>query len=140
MSNMPKLLFDTNFWIRFVSRDEPKKYQIVSEIIQKISDGQISAYISNIIILEINFVLVKKYHLPQKEVDSFLNSLLKIKGLKVIDKTDTKKALGLRKQYGIKLADCMIATQTSERVALVTFDRDFQKIKGLKMIAPESLV
>jgi len=136
---MKKLFLDSNIWLRFLTKDEPKQFTDVLKLIEKIESGNFKTYTSTLVLLEVNYVLKNLYRLPMEEVVKALESIKSVRGLTIIEKTAFSKALNLYKLYKIKLADCLIATQLPQNTLLVTYDRDFKKIKGLASRNPGEL-
>jgi predicted nucleic-acid-binding protein len=93
-------------------------------------------YISNVVVLEIIFVLTKVYKFPKDKVVGAVNEILNMRNLTLIEKTNTKKALKLFGKYNIKYGDALIAAQVSPRINLLTYDKDFAKISSLSVTNP----
>jgi len=135
-----KLFLDTNIFLRFLLNDAQKSYEEVVQLFEKIEEGKIKPYTSNIVILEIIFVLTKTLKVNQKVVLKDIEALLSMRGLTLIDKTHTKKALRVYKETCIKYADCLIATQIPSDMRLCTYDQEFSRIKSLKTCKPGDII
>lgn len=131
-----KVFLDTNIWLRLLLADEEATYQKCRQLFDKIEAGQIKPYTSTIVLLEISFVLSKIYKITKTQVINDLETILTTRNLTLIEKTDFKKALNFYKKYQIKLADCLIASQITKDIALCSFDKDFKKISGFKIVVP----
>ncbi len=132
---MTKLFLDTNIWLRFFLKDNDQ-FQDVSQLITQIEEGKFLPYTSSVVFLEIVFVLQKIYHLGQTKIITCLQSILEVRNLTLIDKTDTKKALEYFRKYGIKYSDCLIASQIVPKMTLVTYDKELSKIKMIETSSP----
>lgn len=135
-----KLFIDSNVFLRFLTRDDEPMYIDCKKFLELIKDGKLRPYISNIIILEIIFVLTKIYKFPKSKVLEDVKLLLRLRNLTLIEGTETKKALKLFKKHNIKYQDCLIASQIPETIRLVTYDKDFDKIKEIKRATPADFV
>ena len=90
--------------------------------------------------MEILFVLTKTYGFSKESVLDDMNTLMSLRNLTVIEKSDTKKALALYKKMNIKYLDCLIATQVPKNSRILTYDEEFSKIKTLKSATPADLL
>lgn len=131
-----KIFIDTNILIRFFTHDLEEKIEECEKLFEFIRDGKIKPYISNIVILELIFVLIRQYKFKEEIVLKAVDNLLKLRNIRIIELTKTKKALALFKKLNIKYTDCLIATQIPKGTVLVTYDKEFSKIPVLKSITP----
>ena len=132
---MTKIFLDTNVWLRFFLKDNDQ-YESVYELISRIEEGKFLSYTSNIVILEIIFVLEKMYSLPVSQIFVYLEAVRQVRNITLIEKTNTSLALRYLKEYGLKYADCLIASQLARGMTLVSFDKEFLKIKELTVKTP----
>lgn len=136
---MTKIFLDSNVWIRYFLRDN-NQFEEVKNLITAIEEGKFSPYTSAIVLLEICFVLQRYYKYPKNNLESYLRAVLKLRNLTLIEKTDTDKALLYFHEHNIKFSDCLIASQIPKDMTLVTFDKEFDKIRGLSSKAPAKLL
>lgn len=137
---MKKLFLDTNIFLRFFLKDNENQYQDVCRLFARIEEGNFKPYTSSIVLLELNYVVRNIYKLPIDEVLDYIQAIKGMRGMVVIDKTDTDNAISLYKKYKVKLGDCFIASQLSEEVVLVSYDKDFKKIKEIKSQTPDEIL
>lgn len=135
-----KVFVDSNVFIRFLTKDDEQMFFDCQKFFKSINEGKLRPYISNIIILEIIFVLTKIYKFSKSKVLEDIKLLLRLRNLTLIEKTETKKALKLFKKNNIKYQDCLIASQVPEKATLVTYDQDFKKIKTIQKATPADFV
>lgn len=134
-----KIFIDTSILIRFFTHDLPDKVEECERIFEVIKEGKIKPYISNVVYMELIFVLTRQYKFKKNIVVKALEDLLNIRNLTVIEETNTKQALEFYKKNNIKYGDCLIATQIPKGVILVAYDKDFSKIPSLKSITPAEI-
>lgn len=134
-----KIFIDTNIFIRFFTHDLEEKIEECEKLFEFIRDGKIKPYISNIVVLELIFVLTRQYKFKEEIVLKAVDNLLKLRNIRIIELTKTKKALALFKKLNIKYTDCLIATQIPKGTVLVTYDKEFSKIPVLKSITPAEI-
>ena len=135
-----KIFIDTSVFIRFLTKDDKEKYESCFRLIDQIEQGKLRPYISNIVIIEIIYVLNRQYSFPKKDVLSAVSELLKLRNLTLIESTDMKKSLLLFLKKNIKFQDCIITTQIPRDSTLITYDNEFKRIEGLKTMTPEQIV
>lgn len=124
-----KVFIDSNVFLRFLTQDDKNKAADCASLFQLIENGAIRPYVSNIVILEIQFVLIKLYKFPKAKVMEDIDTILSLRNLTVIEKTNTKIALEIYTKHNIKYADCLISTQIPKGTRLVSYDEEFAKIK-----------
>lgn len=137
---MTKLFLDTNIILRFFLKDNESQYQDVCDLFAKIEEGAFKPYTSSIVFMELNYVVRNIYKLPIDEVLDYIDAIKKMRGMTVIEKTDTDNAVNLYKKYKIKLGDCFIATQLPKEAILVSYDSDFKKLKEIKSQTPDEIL
>ena len=109
---------------------------------ESVKTGKNEAYISSLVIAEINWILSKFYKLSKEEVIMKLNGVLGLKNLKIIDDVDPVFALKMFQDHSVKFIDAMIASNSlvsKGEMIIVSYDRDFDKM-GVKRIEPADLI
>lgn len=135
-----KFLLDSNIWIRYLVRDNEASFQSCSALFTSMEKGNIRPYISTIILLEIYWVLTSYYKIKKKEAQKDIEKICATRGLVIVEKTDFRRAFALHKKTGVKLADCLIATQVGKGIALCTYDREFAKIPSVRSMTPAQVL
>lgn len=123
-----KVFLDTNIWLRYLDSDEASMYASCNALMHAIAEGKIKAYTSAIVFLELSFVLRRIYKVPKEKMNDDILRLLALRGLVLIEQTDFRRAFAWHRTYGVKLADCLIATQVKKGMTLVTYDEEFKKL------------
>ncbi|MBI4035635.1 PIN domain-containing protein [Candidatus Daviesbacteria bacterium] len=135
-----KIFLDTNFLLRLFLEDNNQQFEDCHKLISQIEAGQFSVYTSGIVFLEMSYVLKSVYKIPYQEIIKILDSTFEIRGITIVEKTNTKQALANYKKYGIKFTDCLIASQLSKDTILITFDEEFSKIKEIVVKKPQQIL
>lgn len=136
---MIKIFLDSNIWIRYFLQDN-SQFEEVDKLIIAIEEGKFSSYISAIVLLEICFVLQRYYKYPKNNLEPYLQAVLKLRNLTIIEKTNTSKALSYFHEHNTKFSDCLIASQIPKDMILVTFDKEFDKVKDISSKTPIELL
>lgn len=140
MAISDKVFIDANIWLRYLVADQEEQFIQCRNLINTIQEGTIHAYTSSLVFLEVSYVLFSVYKISQKEIDKDITALLNLRGLVIVDMTQFRHAFSLHQKTGIKLADCLIATQVPAGVTLVTYDRDFSKLSGVTVRTPRQIL
>lgn len=135
-----KIFLDTNVLLRFYLQDVEVHFEQSKLLIEKIEEGKFQVYTSSIVFLEASFVLKTIYKIPHQEIIEILDSILSIRGITIIEKTNLRKALKLYSDYRIKFSDCLICSQLPKNTVLVTYDKEFAKIKELDCKTPDQII
>ncbi len=131
-----KLFLDTSVLVRYFTNDDLGKANEVRELLGLVESGKVRVYTSSVVISELMFVLMRLYKLKKAEALDKANLVLEMRNMVLEEKTDTRRALEWFGLFGVKLGDCMIATQIPKGVGICTYDADFSKIPGVKVVDP----
>lgn len=134
------IFLDTNVLLRYLIADQKEQFIHCRELIGKVRDGMIRPYLSSIVLLEVAYVLSSVYHVSRRAIAKDIATVLDLRGLVIVEETHFRHAFALHQKTGVKLADCLIATQVPAGVALVTYDRDFAKLHGLAVRTPQEIL
>ena len=128
-----KILIDTNVWLIFFLQREKERFEWSKKLIELVEEGKVKPYTSAILLLEINYVLLKIYGLSLSKTDKIIKGILETRNLVVINKTDFKRAFKWHKKYNVKLPDCLISSSLSEDCCLTTWDKELKRLKFLQI-------
>lgn len=135
-----KIFIDTNLWVRFFLQDVQAQYEITKNLLAKVEIGELRAYTSAIVLLELQYVLQKFYKLSYEGLIEAFGVIKRLRKLTIIEKTNFDLALKYYKQYHIKFSDCLIASQLKEDMVLVSFDEELAKIKETTVKKPQEVL
>ena len=135
-----KVFLDSNIFLRYLVPENKTSHNECIAIIAAIENGHIVPYISNIVIQEILYILVKIYKFDKKTVLSWVSDLMNLRNLVLIEKTNTPKSVALYKKYSMKFGDCLIAIQIPKGTILCTYDTDFAKLSRLSSRTPHQVL
>lgn len=135
-----KVFLDSNIFLRYLVPENPSSHNECTAIIGAVENGQLVPYISNIVIQEILYSLIRIYKFDKKTVLSWLSDLMNLRNLVLIEKTNTPKSVALYKKYSMKFGDCLIAVQIPKGTILCTYDTDFAKLPHLTSGTPHHVL
>lgn len=122
------IFLDANILLRYLVADHREPFEDCRAVIVAIQEGTLQPYISSIVLLEVAYVLSSVYGVPRSAIVKDIETILDLRGLVIVEETHFRHAFALHKKTGVKLSDCLIATQVPEGVTIVTYDRDFGKL------------
>lgn len=125
---------DTSVLVRYFAADDEIKFEETKKFIDKILIGEVIPYISSIVMLELFYVLSSVYKLPKKKCIEVLEAVRSLRNCILVEKTNFDNAMLCHNKYQVKLTDCVIATQIPKQASFVTYDKEFLKIKNLKVM------
>lgn len=126
---------DTNIFLRPIVKDSQKAAQECKELFQKIRASEINAFTSNLVLVEIHWVLKRFYQLKKGDLLKILKGIYKFKHLRIENKQNMGKALELYEKHSVKLVDAIIASHSrvlSKEVVIISYDKDFDKLGVLR--------
>lgn len=127
------LFLDTNIWLRYFIGDNEDQLNLVEEILQLNEQGVASLATSSFVLSEFVYVESSFYKISKSDLIEDLESIVGIKNLFFIEKTNFLAGLELYKKSPLKTvkwSDCMIATQIPTNYKLCSFDGRLEKLIG----------
>jgi predicted nucleic acid-binding protein len=100
----------------------------------RLARGAESASTAEVIIAEVAYVLTSKkwYGLTRQRVQELLEPYVYLRGLEIPNKRQVLRALQIFGQFSIDFEDALtVARVEQEDVAIVSYDRDFDKVPGI---------
>lgn len=134
------IFIDTSIFIRYFTQDDLVRFADSKELFEAVERGFLLPYTSNIVILELNYVLTKIYKFRKQIVIPCIEKVLLLRNITLLEETNTKQAIIYFQHGKIKYADCLIATQIPENVTLVTYDSEFKRIPRLTIATPGEIL
>jgi len=120
-----------------------KKGEHARKLLKRFENGELSGYISDFHIDAI-VIVMENYDKTGKEIAIFLSSLLKYRGLSIIEislssKINTTKIMDM---YDLDFDDALICQCMKERnlKELISYDTHFDKLDFIDRITPEKLI
>ena len=96
---------NTNYFLRFILRDNKTQYRITNNYFLKAAKEKISIFTSVIVLFEVYWVLEDYYKLTKNELISILNKIIKMKFLTLNEKEVFQNALNNYSQSNLDLED-----------------------------------
>jgi predicted nucleic-acid-binding protein len=123
-------LIDTNVVLRFLLDDHATFSPKAKRFMQAVFNKDRAAALPAVVLVECVYVLEKFYRVPRNDIADNLSKLLTYPGIVNSDKAVLLKALKLYLHSGTDIVDCILAASSSEHSLVVSFDRDFRKLRA----------
>ncbi len=132
---------DSNIFLRVLIKEDSKSFQECLRILKLVRENQISAATSTLVLAEIGWTLKSFYKTPKNKITEMIESIVNLRGLKIVDQFDPNLALEFFRRFNIKLIDAFIASLkpiAEKKWVIVSYDKDFQKLPILATL-PSSI-
>jgi predicted nucleic acid-binding protein len=120
-----------------------KRGEHALKLLKRFENGELSGYITDFHIDAI-VIVMENYDKTGKEIAIFLSSLLKYRGLSIIEISLSSKinATEIMDKYNLDFDDAIIFQCMKEKnlVGLISFDTHFDKIDFIDRITPDKLI
>lgn len=123
---------DTNVLVRFLVRDDPRQYRRARRIISDEVKRGGSVFVSQLVLLESEWVLRSRYEYSKDELMGVLVGMLESADLMIEDESSLEQAVFVWRESGAEFADCLIGArhQSLGCHATATFDAKAAKLPG----------
>lgn len=132
------VLCDTNVLVRFLTADSPEQSPAARRAIEQATSGRLLMVVTDVVVAELAFVLTSVYGLPEGDAADRLTKLLGLPGIECSDAAMLADALALWAGGRLDFVDAYLAAidRVTEGTAVLSFDRDFDKVEGVERIDP----
>ncbi len=135
---MKTVFVDTNIFLRYLTSDDPAKYERSRELFKKAVDGKIRLLTSEMVIAELIWTLQSFYKVPKAEVIEKISVVATTPNLIIPNSGIIAEALIVYSRKNIDYIDAYNAVfmrhyDTSE---IYSYDSDFDSIGWIKRIEP----
>lgn len=128
---MKRYFVDTNVFIDIVMKRDEKRFRQCSRFFQKVKLNKIKAATGNVVLAELIWTLKSFYGIGKEEIARRIKSIIKLRGIKLVDNYDSLRAIDLYQSKSIKYIDALIASIRpiqEKKWTVVSFDKDFDRI------------
>ena len=123
---------DTNVLVRFLLRDDEAQFQKANKLIQwEVTAGR-GVLVSQLVLLETEWVLRSRYGFSKIQLLEVIASLLDTRDIQLEDEQSVEEAIYQWKEANADFADCLIAARHRRLgcSATATFDARAGKLMG----------
>lgn len=135
---MKRTFIDTNIFLRYLTKDDPVKYDKCREVFKRAIENKMELSTSGIVIAELIWTLMSYYKIPKADIVEKVSIIVGTDNLHIPDKDIITDALIL---YGRKNIDYIDAYNAAFMKyhglnEICSYDRDFDVIGDIKRIEP----
>lgn len=105
---------DTNVLVRFLTQDDMSQYLTVAQLLTHLEKDNRQAFVSLLVVIEINWVLGFSYRLERVQIIEALLALMELPMLNFEHSQEFKVCLQNARQNTFDLSDLLIALKSSE--------------------------
>ena len=133
--------FDTSILVHAFFVDDSKKHKIAKDFVKRVFEGKEDGIVSNQVLSELFFVLVKKKGIDKEIAEKIIDSFILSRNWKKVSYTFStiEKAKKIVRKYDIPFWDSLIIATLLEnkiRIILTENVKDFKKIEEIEVINP----
>lgn len=135
---MKKKFIDTNIFLRYLTGDDPSKYDKCREIFKNTTEGKIALITSGIVIAELVWTLLSYYKVAKADIVEKVSIIVNTENLYIPDKNIITDALVLYSRKNIDYIDAYNALFMKYHALdeIYSYDRDFDAIECVKRMEP----
>jgi predicted nucleic acid-binding protein len=135
---MPVRFVDTNVFLRFLTRDDPAKFERCRRMFEQAIAGSFSLRTSELVIAEIVWTLLSYYDLPKPVVIEKVGQILNTPNLDVTHQEVLIEALVLWSRHNCDFIDAYNAAlmHRDGLAELVSYDSDFDLLPFIRRQEP----
>jgi predicted nucleic-acid-binding protein len=124
---------DTNVLVRFLVRDDEVQFEKARKLIKREVAAGRPVFVSQLVLLETEWVLRSRYNLPKPLIIGAISGLLEAADVRFEDEPAIEEALFIWKDSTADFADCLIGAKNRRLGcrATATFDAKAAKLPGL---------
>ena len=131
---MMRKFIDTNIFLRYLTKDDPVKYEKCRELFRKAMEGKVTLATSGIIIAELIWTLLSYYKAPKADVIEKMSIIVATESIHIPDKDIIIDALVLYSRQNIDYIDAYNAVfmKYHKMNEIYSYDKDFDKVEGIR--------
>lgn len=129
---------DTNVFLRYLTRDDPSKYERCRGVFREAIEGKIEIATSGIVIAELIWTLSSYYKVPKAEVIEKVSVIVGTESLFIPDKDVVADALVLYARKNIDYIDAYNAVFMKYQGLreIYSYDQDFDALEEIQRREP----
>ncbi len=135
---MPIRFVDTNVFLRFMTRDDPTKFERCRRLFEQAVAGSLTLRTSELVIAEIAWTLLSYYNLPKPVVIEKVGQILNTPNLAVTNQEILIEALVLWNRHDCDFIDAYNALlmHRDDLTELISYDIDFDPLPSIRRQEP----
>jgi len=138
---MAQAYVDANVILRALTKDDPAASARAQDLFSSADAGQVQLLLAETTLAEVVWVLHRSYGHSRADIWAFLSELLAADGMQGTEPAVFQRALELFKSTRLNFADSLLGARAGLRgpQELYSFDRDFARVPGVRLLTPGQL-
>jgi len=130
---MEKVFVDTNIFLRYLTKDDPVKYERCREIFKKAMEGKLSLFTSEMVIAELIWTLLSYYKVAKADVIEKVSIIISSQNLHISNRDLIADSLVLYGQKNVDYVDAYNAVfmKSHGLEKIYSYDEDFDVVNGM---------
>jgi len=130
---------DTNILLRFITGTPKEQALQAKRLFAAAEQGEMRLIIDEIVVAEAVWVLTSFYKFSKERVSEVLIPILAAPGIEMFDKDGVLLALTLYAQQNVDFVDALLSVhmQRAGVPDLISYDRDFDRLPGVRRWSPD---
>ncbi|MCI0469240.1 MAG: PIN domain-containing protein [Nitrospirae bacterium] len=135
---MKTVFVDTNIFLRYLTADDPAKYERCRELFKRAVNGKVSLLTSEMVIAELIWTLQSFYKVPKAEVIEKISVVASTPNLIIPNSDIIAEALVIYSRKNIDYIDAynVVFMRHHNTNNIYSYDTDFDSIAGIERIEP----
>ncbi|MBI3978661.1 MAG: PIN domain-containing protein [Chloroflexi bacterium] len=129
---------DANIIIRYLTDEPADQAERAARLFDRLAAGELTVTVDEIVVAEVVWTLSSYYRMARKEIAESLLQLLSIDGFECRNGGVVQRALVLYEEKRIDFADALLCASmlAAGETDIYSFDRDLDKVAGIRRIEP----
>jgi len=130
---MEKVFVDTNIFLRYLTKDDPVKYERCREIFKKAMEGELSLFTSEMVIAELIWTLLSYYKVAKADVIEKVSIIISSQNLHISNRDLIADSLVLYGQKNVDYVDAYNAVfmKSHGLEKIYSYDEDFDVVNEM---------
>ena len=137
-----KYFLDTNIFLRAIVKDDLRAAKECENIFELLQENKFKAVTSTLVLAELVWTGLSFYKIQKEKIVDLLKGILKLRGLKLIDKFNPLNAVSFYETRQVKFIDALISSNPwiiEGKMKVISYDRDFDKL-GDWRVEPKEII
>ncbi len=129
---------DTNVLLRHLLQDDAEQSPASTAFLARVESGDAKVRISETVVFETVFTLERRYRASRREIRDAVLPLIELPGVVLPGKRKLRRVFDLYASANLPFADAYHAVLMQDLGIgeIVSYDRDFDRLPGLKRVEP----
>lgn len=135
---MKKIFVDTNIFLRYLTGDDPLKYNKCRDLFEKAVEREINLFTSGMVIAELVWTLISFYKVPKEEVIEKVSIIVNTPNISIPNKKLITETMVLYSQKNVDYIDAYnaIFMKHNNCDQIFSYDKDFDRIEIVRRSEP----